>query len=272
MKKSLVTLLLAALSTHAQAQQGADFELCRTTRNNPDLAIKHCSAAIDSRKFTGDDLARLHHSRGVEWAAKGDTERAISDFDNALKFKPGVALTHHARGIEFTSKGDYARALADFDAAQKIDPKINIGFDRGRTLFYMGNFSAAETTIETALKERPNVYTAIWLYLARKHGGVFDAEEQLERDTRRLRAGWPAPLIAFYLGRTDAQSIVNSATDSDAVRKREIVCEAHFYMAHGWLIKGDKPRAKELLETFSKTCPKNLLESEGVLAELRRMK
>ena len=161
MKKSLVTLLLAALSTHAQAQQGADFELCRTTRSNPDLAIKHCSAAIDSRKFTGDDLARLHHSRGVEWAARGDTERAISDFDNALKFKPDVALTHHARGIEFTTRGDYARALADFNAAQKIDPRINIGFDRGRTLFYMSNFSAAETAIETALKERPNVYTAI---------------------------------------------------------------------------------------------------------------
>jgi lipoprotein NlpI len=271
--KLIFTLLLALLApTPAHAQDLPDVTGCMTTRGNPDLAIKLCTAAIDSRKFSGEALAGLHQSRGAEWANKGESGRAIEDFSAALTIKPGVPLTLHARGVEYAMGGDYARALADYDAAQKLDPQINIAFTRGRALFYMGNFNGAESAFEQALRQQPNMYTALWLFLARRHGGTEDAAEQLERDTRRLRAGWPAPLVAFYLGRTDARSIVNAATDTDPARQQELACEANFYMAHGALFKGDKAGALKLLESVRAGCAKNLLEYEGTIAELRRIK
>jgi tetratricopeptide (TPR) repeat protein len=52
---------------------------------------------------------------------KGEMDRAIADFDRALKLKPlyGDALT--ARGAALLKKNDYARALADLDKATSLD-------------------------------------------------------------------------------------------------------------------------------------------------------
>ncbi len=302
-----ITWGLAALCGAAQAQPTTDAELCRTTTNNPDLAIKHCTVAIESRKANNEMLAQLYVARGVEWAAKGDYdraiadhttalkldskttdahyfrgsawsnkgefERAIADFDLAAKLKPDDPMVYHARAIELAVKGDYARAIADFDKTLQLDSKTNgIHFARGRTLFYMSDFARATGDLETAFKAQPNVYTALWLFLARKRSDVPDADERLERETRGMRAGWPAPVIALFLGRTDTNSVMVGATTSDPTRRREMRCEADFYIAQAHLIKGERPRAQALLQEVRRNCPKNLLEYEGTLAEMRRLK
>lgn len=179
----------------------------------------------------------------------------------------------HARGIELTVKGDYPRAIADFDKALQLDAQAQgVHFARGRTLFYQSEFTRAAHDFEIAFKARPNIYTALWLHLARKRGGDQDADELLERETRRLRAGWPAPVIALYMGRTDVNSVMAAATTPDAGRRREIQCEANFYVAHAHLLKGERAPAQKLLQGVQRDCAKNLLEYEGTVAELRRLK
>ena len=303
---NFVLATVLACST-AQAQPASDAELCRTTANNPDLAIKHCTIAIESRKGTSDALAQLYVLRGVEWAAKRDYDRAIADHTTALKldakaahanYYRGAAYSHkgefdhaiadfdvaakmraddpvvfHARGIELTVKGDYPRAITDFDKALQLDARAEgVHFARGRTLFYMSEFTRAAIDLEAALKARPNIYTALWLFLARKRGGNHDADDLLERETRGIRAGWPAPLVALYMGRTDINSVMVGATTTEPNRQRELLCEASFYIAHAHIVKGERPRAQMLLQEVQHTCPKNLLEYEGATAELRRLK
>ena len=306
--KSLWRILsLAAIGGIAHAQPATDADLCRTTANNPDLAIKHCTAAIESRKAGNEMLAQLHVARGVEWAAKGDYdraiadhttalkldpktadahyfratawsnkgefERAIADFDVAAKLKPDDPLVYHARGVELTVKGDYARAIADLDKTLQLDPKANgVHFARGRTLFYLSDFARAATDLEVAFKAQPNIYVALWLFLARKRGNVVDADERLERDTRGIRGGWPSPVVALFMGRTNVESIMIAANGSEPQLRKVIRCEADFYVAHAHLIKGERPRARMLLQEIQHNCPKNLLEYEGTLAELRRLK
>lgn len=308
MKSVLTGIGLLAVCVAAQAQPAADDAAqCLNLTRNPDLTIKHCTAAIDARAATGDALAQLYVSRGgewinkqdydraiadttaalkispktpqanyhrgVAWANKGDSVRAVADFDAAIALKPDDAVAYFARALEQSIKGDYPRALADFDSALRLDPKINgVHFARGRTLFYMGEPARAVSDLEAAFKAQPNAYISLWLYLARKRSGVADAEESLERETRRLRAGWPAMVIALYMGRTDPQSVTNAATDINPVRRREIRCESDFYTAHWYLLKGDRPRAQTLLQQVQTACAKNLLEYEGTVAELRRLK
>ena len=285
----------------------ADAALCSSTTNHPDLAIKHCTAAIASHKGTNEMLAQWYVLRGVEWstkgdydravadhttalkldakvahahyyratawANKGDFERAIADFDAALQQRPNDALTHHARAIELAVKGDYARAIADFDKALQLDPKADgLHFARGRTLFYMSDFARAASDLETAFTAQPNVYTALWLFLARKRGANADAEDMLERDTRRIRGGWPSPVIALFMGRTDINSVMASTIDPNTALQRDKRCEAEFYIAHSHLLKGERARAVTLLQDLQKDCRKNLLEYEGSVAELRRTK
>ncbi len=300
---TLGTLLAGSL---AQAQSTTDAELCRST-TNADLAIKHCTAAIETRKANSDLLAQWYVQRGVQWAAKGDYDRAIADhsaalkldakarhanyyrgaaysnkgefaraitdFDAAIQLKADDPVLYHARGIEFTVKGDYPRAIADFDKALQLDPKAaGVHFARGRTWFYMSEFTRAVNDLETAFSTQPNIYTSLWLFLARSRGGAPGADDLLERDTRRIRAGWPAPVIALYMGRTDANSVMAATATGEGARRREMRCEADFYVAHSHLIQGERARAQTLLQGVQNDCPKNLLEYEGTLAELRRLK
>lgn len=307
MKTPAVILALLLAGGAAQAQSVNDADLCRAITNHPDLAIKHCSAAIDKAKASNDMLALWHVQRGVLWADKGDYERAIADHTAALKLDPKVRhanyyrgtawshkgefdhaiadfdaavklsaddpLVYHARGVELTVKGDYPRALADFEKALQLDAKAaGVHFARGRTLFYLSAFARASGDLEVAFKSQPNVYTALWLFLARKRSGNHDADDLLERDTRGIRAGWPAPLIALYMGRTDVSSVMAGATSTEPNRQRELRCEAHFYVAQAHIVKGEPSRAQPLLQEVHRNCPKNLLEYEAATAELRRLK
>lgn len=285
----------------------SEADLCRTTNNNPDLAIKHCTTAIESRKANSEMLAQWYVQRGTLWGEKGDYDRAIADhtvalkldakarhanyyrgaaysnkgdfdraiadFDAAAKLRPDDPVVYHARAIELTVKGDYPRAIADFDKALQLDAKAEgVHFARGRTLFYMSEFSRASGDLETALKLRPNIYTALWLFLARKRASNPDADDLLERETRGIRFGWPAPVIALYMGRTDMNSVNIGAKAPEANRQREVRCEASFFIAHAHIIKGERAAAQNLLKEVLQNCPKNLLEYEGSVAELRRLK
>ena len=307
MRSRLTALCLALASSMAHAQPATEADLCRDTKNNPDLAIKHCTAAIETRKANNEMLAQwyvlrgvqwsdkgdydkaiadhatalkldaktrhAHYYRGTAWSNKGEFDRAIADFDAAIKLRTDDPVLFHARAIELTIKGEYARAIADFDKALQLDAKAEgVHFARGRTLFYQSEFARAASDLETAFGAQPNTYTALWLFLARKRGGSNDADDLLERDTRRLRGGWPSPLIALYMGRTDVNSVMAGATTGEPVRRREMRCEAYFYVAHAHLIKGERPAAQKLLHSVQRECPKNLLEYEGTLAELRRVK
>jgi lipoprotein NlpI len=302
-----LALLAPLLTAPVHAQGPSDFDQCKSVTNNPDLAIKHCTRAIESGKLTPAERALAHLSRGIEWAAKNDQDRAISDYDAALGLDPkladalhnrGIAWAHkgnpdraiadfdaalrlqpkdtsilHARAVEWTVKGDYKRALADYDAALRLDPKATgMIFSRARTLFYAGDYARAVEEFEKSHKIEPGDYSALWLYLARRRANVAGAEDLLDRDTRGSQRGaWPAAVIALYLGRTDLQSVLNAATDNDPARHREQRCEADFYVAHWHVIQNAPDRALPLLQQAERSCPKHFLEYEGALAELRRL-
>jgi lipoprotein NlpI len=304
---TLVTTCLLLVPAAAQAQPAGDAERCASITNNPDLAIQHCTKAIESGKFTGDPLAKLHYNRGIEWAAKTNYDRAIADYDVAIKLNPRVSDVFHNRGNAWGSKGDHDRAIADYDAAIKLNPKdlsshsgrafeltakgdyeraiadydVAIKFApkssatllaRGRVRFYSGDFQRAVADLEQSLKLDYNDYTALWLHLARKRAGVANAEELFDNETRSSRGGsWPAPIIVLYLGRTDVDSVLAAATDQDARRQRDQRCEASFYLAHWHLFRNDRERALPLLKEAQANCSREFLENEGATAELRRL-
>ena len=310
MKSRLLwSLLLASVTTAAAyGQSNPDLDQCVRIANNPDLAIKHCTRALDSGKLTTAERAQAHLGRGVEFAAKNDYDRAIADYDAALRIDPkltdamhnrGIAWAHkgsperaiadfdavlklnpkdagalHSRAVELTVQGEYARALADYDTVMRLDPKASgLSFSRARTLFYSGDYGRAVEEFEKAYKLDPGDYSALWLYIARKRHGASSAEDMLDEATRpSQRGGWPSAIIALYLGRTDVQSVMNAATDKDAARQREQQCEANFYIAHWHLARGAAGAALPLLQEAERTCPRHILEYEGTVAELRRAK
>jgi lipoprotein NlpI len=300
-----LALLLA--STLALAQPAADAELCRRPGIGAEATIRHCTAAIESGKVAGEALAMLYAIRSSEWATQGDLERAladaeaavkiaprlrvalqqrgsvwanrgepdraIADFSAALKIKPDDAVLLHARAVEHTVKGDYARARADFDAALRLAPNSNaVRFARGRMLFYAGDYARAVQDIEAAYQVAQNEYIGLWLYIARKRAGVADAEQALGSDMRGMIVGMTPVITALYTGRTVPEAVIAAARHPDPARQREALCEAKFYTAHWHLIREDRDSALPLLREVQRDCPRNILEYEGAVAELRRLK
>jgi len=71
-------------------------------------------------------FAIAYNNRGIAYGQKGDDDRAFADFDTAIKLDPKSADTYYNRGIVYGQKGDYDRAIADFDTAIKLDPKTEV--------------------------------------------------------------------------------------------------------------------------------------------------
>jgi lipoprotein NlpI len=296
--------LLAA--SGAWGQELTDAQLCFAIGGNPDLAILHCTRAIESGKYSGDALHRLHLGRGAEWSAKGAHDRAITDYDAAIKLNPKSAEAYHNRGsawankgdperaiadydaairldpaesspyagraVEYSIKGDYARASADFDTAIKLDPKAaSAFFGRGRVRFYRGEFAGAVADLEQAHKLDPNAYVALWMHLARRRGGGKDDEALKPYAPSAGESVWPAPVIALYLGRAKPEAVIGAADKAPPPKGDEQRCEAIFFIAQWHLFRGEQGRALPLLKDAQAACPKNFMEYEGALAELRRL-
>jgi tetratricopeptide (TPR) repeat protein len=62
------------------------------------------------------------NSRGYSLVKLAQYDRAIADFNAALKLKPDHFDALRNRGWAYWLQGDLNRAIADYDAALKLDP------------------------------------------------------------------------------------------------------------------------------------------------------
>src|SRR5262245_24483189 len=100
-------LIVASMSATAADEP---WEKCNQTANM-EQRIAGCTAVLArSAKETKQNLATAFYNRGLAHVNKGDYDRAIPDFDEAIKLNPKEALTFNSRGFAFANKGDHDRA------------------------------------------------------------------------------------------------------------------------------------------------------------------
>ncbi len=90
-----------------------------------DAVIASYSQALDRWPAGGapKEKAVLHYNRGVAYSAKGDLERAVSDYGAAVELDPGNFDFHYNRGVACQKLKRWDSALADLDraVALKVD-------------------------------------------------------------------------------------------------------------------------------------------------------
>ena len=90
---------------------------------DPDQIVASCGPVIDNEKTPAADRLRALLARAAAYIRKQQDDRAIADYDVALKLDPTLADIFNARGELWRKKGDRPRALADFGAAIKLNPR-----------------------------------------------------------------------------------------------------------------------------------------------------
>jgi tetratricopeptide (TPR) repeat protein len=101
----------------------AEEDLC--AHGSGDVAIADCTLAIQSGRFTGHALALKFGNRGVEWRLKGDYERAIYDYGEAIRLDPNYADAYYNRCVAYNRQQKYDLALDDCSKAIEIGPGEN---------------------------------------------------------------------------------------------------------------------------------------------------
>src|SRR5580658_9971929 len=101
---TLGAVLLALLSGSAQTPS-RDENWTRCQDNNPDLSIGACTALIESSVESPANRATAFHNRGDRYLGKGERDKAIADYDAAIRLRPDDAVAFNNRGDAYLDNG-----------------------------------------------------------------------------------------------------------------------------------------------------------------------
>ena len=108
----------------------------------------------------GDQAQSEHaiafNNRGTAYNDKGQYDRAIQDFDQAIRLDPNYALAFNNRGIAYDDKGQYDRAIQDYDQAIKLDPNYASLQQPRHAYDDKGQYDRAIQDYDQAIKLDPN--------------------------------------------------------------------------------------------------------------------
>ncbi len=91
--------------------------------NDDDKIVGVCAALVDSDKTQKADRLKALIARAGAYNRQNQIDRAIGDYDAALRLDPTMADIFNARGELWRRKGDRPRAIFDFGAALKLNPQ-----------------------------------------------------------------------------------------------------------------------------------------------------
>lgn len=118
--------------------------------------IEGCSSVIKSVRDIGENHAEVFNNRGMAYRAKGELDRAIQDYSQAIKLNGKLALLYNNRGVAYDRKSEFDRAIQDYEQALKLKPSPEIYFNRGNAFLAKAQYDHAIDDYNQAIKLKPN--------------------------------------------------------------------------------------------------------------------
>jgi tetratricopeptide (TPR) repeat protein len=152
-----VTLLGAFAPAFGASQK--DHDDC--IKDSGDQAIAGCTSIINDGSESVPNRFAAYSNRGVKWVAKGDIDRAIADFSEAIRLEPKLGVAYRNRGGAWSAKGDYDRAIADFNEVIRLDSKDILAYiSRGDAYLAKKDYGRAITDYTEAIRLDPKLAVA----------------------------------------------------------------------------------------------------------------
>jgi tetratricopeptide (TPR) repeat protein len=124
---------------------------------------------------------------GKRAASKGDLDRAVQSFSEAIRIDPKFADSYSERGQALFKLGETERAIADYSAAIQRNPQQGTAFRaRGMAYLYRGSTDLALTDLSRAIDladNDPTLMTPIELFYARRsRATIYGARLQYDQE------------------------------------------------------------------------------------------
>ena len=155
----LAVLLVVGVAATALAGAFIDFQRGQQAAQHGeyDLAVQYFTRVIQAGEFSQKDLAITLNNRGNAYRKKGLYDRAIKDYDAAIRLKPDLAMAFNNRGNAYGDKGLYDRAIKGYDTAIRLKPDYpEAFFNRGNAHRDKGLYDRAIKDYDTAIRLKPD--------------------------------------------------------------------------------------------------------------------
>jgi lipoprotein NlpI len=155
----LMSIALLAFGDVSSAQSTDEAKKCaaEAERNDFDLAIDYCTQAIQMSGLSDQELAIVFRNRGLAYHNKKDYERAVQDYDHAIRLGLSDADLFYRRGLVYFENNDYNRAIRDFDQALKLNAdNVAILQKRGWAYESKRDYDQAIRDYDRAISLQPN--------------------------------------------------------------------------------------------------------------------
>src|SRR6266540_1168459 len=106
------------------AAQAADYQaLCSgsgITPATPATVIEGCTKVIEIGP-DGPALAAAYNNRAFAFRYNREYDRAIQDYNEAVRLRPNWAIPYNNRGVTYRRKREYDKAIKDYTQAIGLD-------------------------------------------------------------------------------------------------------------------------------------------------------
>ncbi len=145
-----------------------------------DKAIREYQAALR----INPNLAGVHLNLGGVYYQQGHLDEAIREFQAALRINPDYADAHYNLGLAYADQARIDKAIHEFQAALRINPnQAEAHLNLGRAYYQQGRLNEAIRECQAALRINPN-YAEAYVGL----GLVHAQQGQLDQAIRAYQA------------------------------------------------------------------------------------
>lgn len=126
----LVSALAIALATPGAALAGppgeddARYGVEASKKGKLREALSYFKRAIQAKGLKGHQLSAVYVNRGLTYYRLAKYQKAVADFNTALKILPKNAYAYNNRGLTYEKLGKPKLAIRDYRMALKIDPTL----------------------------------------------------------------------------------------------------------------------------------------------------
>jgi tetratricopeptide (TPR) repeat protein len=119
----------------------------------------------------------VYVNRGFAYLSKGDYDRAIADFNQAIQIQPDSTLAYFNRAAVYFAKQDYDRALTDLNQVIQLQPNFDLAYvKRGSVYSFKGDYDRALADLDHAIQLQSN---SAFFYTVR--GEIYFKRDDLAR-------------------------------------------------------------------------------------------